>query len=68
MNLISLVDGHELMHGCHNGYCWSYCGASWKGGEWCYTKAANENDYQTCRTNDYCKCSFKDCWSNCALF
>ena len=24
-----MYDGHELGYGCHKGYCWTYCGASW---------------------------------------
>ena len=24
-----IYDGHKLGYGCHKGYCWTYCGASW---------------------------------------
>lgn len=55
--------------GCHNGYCWTYCGLSLSTGDWCYTTKSYSysRDYVTCTHDSQCDPCWK-CGGLCALF
>lgn len=56
--------------GCHNGYCWAWCGVSLSDGEWCYTSKNNytqSHEYVECKEDSECNRCWK-CGGPCALF
>jgi len=58
-------------YGCHNGYCWAYCGASLTANDWCYTSNTagtwtNMNKYVSCQRDDQCDPCWK-CKGTCAM-
>lgn len=46
--------------GCHNGYCWAWCGVSLSGGEWCYTTKTHSQSYAYVECKDDSECN--PCW------
>eukprot|EP00111_Clytia_hemisphaerica_P004731 TCONS_00013587-protein len=66
---------YKLGYGCHNNYCWSYCGSNWEGGEWCYTRAKRNDPYldiygryyESCFTDSDCSDKLDECYGNCTL-
>lgn len=54
--------------GCHEGYCWAWCGFSLSSGEWCYTTKTHtqSHDYVTCKQDSDCDKCWK-CGGPCAL-
>lgn len=55
--------------GCHNGYCWAWCGLSLSNAEWCYTTEGSTYDFQYVRCQRDSDC--QKCWrcaGPCALF
>jgi len=67
-------EGSEVVFGCHQGYCWSYCGFSWQSGEWCWTEGARGGPYHEkyikCSTDVDC-CShygYEKCGGTCSIF
>ncbi|XP_031626819.1 allergen Tha p 2-like [Contarinia nasturtii] len=54
--------------GCHKGYCWTWCGASLTGGEWCYTTRAHSQSFQYvgCSSDSECDPCWK-CAGSCTL-
>jgi len=54
------VDGeYQGSYGCDtNSQCWVYCGADWKGGEWCYS----QDPYSTAKSRQKCRTK-QDCYN-----
>merc|ERR1712020_217679 len=66
--------GKDVVFGCRKGRCWSYCGASWRSGEWCYTQGSRggpfHGKYLKCKTAADC-CSqygYEKCAGRCTIF
>jgi energy-coupling factor transporter ATP-binding protein EcfA2 len=62
--LRTYYDGREVEFGCHKGSCFSYCGADWTSGEWCYTNGSC-NEHADCnRKSAY---EYGSCSGSCTL-
>lgn len=65
----AIVNSFECgQFGCLNGRCWSYCGVSLTGGEWCYTTKGYSQDfnYVSCSNADDCNGCWK-CAGSCTV-
>ena len=64
---ITFSNGKTLIsHGCKGDakkHCWSYCGADWTGGEWCW----NYRNGEQVECNDVSDCEFYDDCGACTL-
>ncbi|MCT4697242.1 hypothetical protein [Candidatus Cardinium sp. TP] len=60
-----ISSSNNANYGCHKGSCWAYCGASYYGGEWCYT-IDPDKEWVKCSAKHEC-CGTWRCGGSCTL-
>lgn len=62
LGAVSIINSGKCSNqaGCHNGYCWAWCGVSLSDGEWCYTTLSYSQSYRYVKCNADWDCN--RCW------